>query len=43
MVKTTGLIANGDVEEITLWSIYGREFKDYDRLAISAGFKSWLK
>ena len=43
MVNTTGLIANGEVEEITLWSIYGREYKGYDRLAIQAGFKSWLK
>lgn len=43
MINTTGLIANGEVEEITLWSIYGREYKGYDRLAIQAGFKSWLK
>ena len=50
MVDTTGLIANGttlgDTEyknQITLWSVYGRELKGYDRLAIQASFKSWLK
>ena len=42
-VKTTGLIANGDVEEIYLWHVFGREYKGYDKLAIQAGFKSWLK
>ena len=43
MVNETGLIANGDIEEIILWSIFGRELIGYDRLAIQAGFKSWLK
>ena len=43
MVNETGLIANGSVKEITLWSIFGRGIIGYDRLAIQAGFKSWLK
>jgi hypothetical protein len=43
MVNETGLIANGSVKEITLWSIFGRGIVGYDRLAIQAGFKSWLK
>ncbi len=43
MVNETGLIANGSVREITLWSIFGRGLIGYDRLAIQAGFKSWLK
>jgi len=34
MVNETGLIANGDIEEIILWSIFGRELIGYDRLAI---------
>ena len=44
MVNETGLIANKSaVSEITLWAIFGRAFTGYDKLAIQAGFKSWLK
>lgn len=38
--KEVGLVANGDVEEITLWSLTGTEYKGYDELAISAKFKT---
>ena len=38
-----GLKANGDINEIAIWSIHGRAFKGYDRLAIKADFKAWLK
>lgn len=37
------LIANGDIEKKILWAVSGVEFYGYDRLAISAGFKSWLR
>lgn len=40
--NSTGLIANGELEYIDLWSYQGEVLTEYTRLGIQASFQSWL-
>lgn len=40
--NSTGLIANGELNYIDLWSYSGEALTEYTRLGIQASFQSWL-
>ena len=40
--NSTGLIANGELKYIDLWSYSGETLAEYTRLGIQASFQSWL-